>query len=111
MTPATLIFKEILTISILKNSTATIDINTGTVWKIESAGIGGSSGTIVLNNGALAADQQEIAVLYSIANNQVFGSPLPYWIQPGFSGTFLNNSSFTASVSITVYDFTPEMEP
>lgn len=100
---ATLAFQEIKTISISKGKPFEIGTDSRTVWKIESAGIGGTSGSLLLVNADLPAGQQEIAILYSAVEDKVFGSPLPYWIQANFKGRFLNDSSYTASVSITVY--------
>lgn len=98
-----LYFKEVKVISILKGKTHKFTLSETAVWKIESVGIGGTTGTVFLLNDKLTGVPEPVALLYSLVNEQNFGSQLPFWLSPAFDGSFLNDSSFSASVSITIY--------
>lgn len=100
---AELFFVEVQTFSILKNASLDVVLDENTTWKIESVGIGGANGTLFLNDHDLADDQEPIAILYSAINEHNFGSVMPFWIRPSFNGSVLNDSSFSATVSVTVY--------
>jgi hypothetical protein len=83
-----------------------------TVWKIESAGIGNTKGAIylrtdVVNDLSVTVPNTKIAILFSTIGDDDYSSPLPFWLPPGFVGTILNDSTDTASVSITVYASLP----
>ena len=100
---ATLDFAEVIVVTIPSGQSSSINLDSGTVWKIESAGIGGTSGSVFLRNNA----SEQVAMLFSSVNEHDYGSPLPFWLNAGFQGSFLNDSSYSAAVSITRYSFTP----
>jgi hypothetical protein len=109
---ANLNLEDVQLFSILKGESLEISLDEITVWKIESAGIGGSNGTLFLNDHSLADDQEPIAMLYTSVNEHNFGSPVPFWLKPTFNGSILNDSSFSASVSVTIYTIEePEILP
>lgn len=100
---AELYFVEVQTFSVLKNASLEITLDENTVWKIESAGIGGANGTLFLNDHSLPDDQEPVAILYSSIDEHNFGASMPFWLKPSFTGSVLNDSSYSASVSVTVY--------
>ena len=77
-------------------------IPSGTIWKIESAGIGGTKGAIYLRKN-LTNPNTKIAILFSTFGDDDYSSPLPFWLPSGFVGTIFNDSTDSACVSITVY--------
>ena len=93
------VFSEVNTISVSPASPVGITVSTGTVWKIESAGVGGINGTVLLQD----ALNKPIAILYSSVDQNTYGSPLPFWLEEGFTGSFKNDSKFMACVSVTIY--------
>jgi hypothetical protein len=84
-------------------ATATaVIVPAGCVWKIESAGIGGTNGAIFLLNNA-SPDPEKIAILATSIGDDDYAAPLPYWLEENFSGYFSNESSYKGSVSITEF--------
>ena len=82
-------------------------IPSGSVWKIESAGVGGTKGTIylrkdLLNNQNVLVPNTKIAILFSSIGDEDYSSVLPFWLPAGFVGTIYNDSLETACVSITI---------
>lgn len=83
-------------------------IPSGSIWKIESAGVGGTKGTIylrkdLLNNKNEMVPNTKIAILFSSIGDEDYSSVLPFWLPAGFVGTIYNDSLETACVSISVY--------
>ncbi|HET6992923.1 MAG TPA: hypothetical protein VFJ43_16445, partial [Bacteroidia bacterium] len=54
-------------------------IPTGQIWKIESAGIGGTKGALYLRKDLAEADTK-IAILFSTIGEDNYSSPLPFWL-------------------------------
>jgi hypothetical protein len=83
-------------------------IASGKIWKIESAGVGGTKGTIylrqdLLNNQNEMVPNTKIAILFSSIGDEDYSSVLPFWLPAGFVGTIYNDSLETACVSIAIY--------
>ena len=97
-----LTFQEIKLITIRKGKVLKIEMDKDQVWKIESVGIGGGTGTVFLQE-SLPEGMEPIAILYSASNEHTYGSQLPFWIRPSFEGLILNDSTYTACVSVTIY--------
>lgn len=100
MAPPSLNFEEIKLITLRKGKDFKIETNKDHVWKIESVGIGGPTGTVFLIE-ALPEGAEPIAILYSADNRQ--GAQLPLWLRSEFAGAILNDSSYTVCISVTVY--------
>jgi hypothetical protein len=79
-----------------------------TVYKIESAGIGGAKGSIFLRNDFGNPDIEKttkIATLFtSIGDNDYRPSPLPYSLPAGFTGNLFLEGEGVATVSIVEYN-------
>lgn len=83
------------------SSSQSIVIPSGYVWKIESAGVGGTNGTIYLKSGS-----DNIAILFSSVHNNQYASLLPFWLDATFSGgTFRNENEggFKGVISVSEY--------
>ncbi|MDQ3110257.1 MAG: hypothetical protein M3R17_10210 [Bacteroidota bacterium] len=97
---AELILTEIKLIVLKPKQPLMITVEKNEIWKIESAGIGGTNGTISL----LDEYKNNIAVLHSSVNQSRYGSSLPYWITE-FKGILSNESQYFGSVSVSIYSF------
>lgn len=95
-------FVEIKQITINQGKALKIEMDKDQVWKIESVGIGGSTGTVFLQE-SLSSGMEPIAILYGASNDRTYGSQLPFWIKTSFEGQILNDSTYPACVSVTVY--------
>ncbi|HTF04232.1 MAG TPA: hypothetical protein VK826_09400 [Bacteroidia bacterium] len=99
---ATLNFAQVIIMKINPGASPTLSVPAGKVWKIESVGISGTSGSVILQKGA-----QEIGILFSTVSNNKYGSQLPFWLNDTFGVSVLNDSTFRASVSITEWNIAP----
>jgi hypothetical protein len=79
-----------------ESGTVSITVPSGKFWKIESAGIGATNGTVYLKTGT-----ELIAILFTSTNGNMHSSYLPVWLPQNFSGELVNDSSARAMVSIT----------
>jgi hypothetical protein len=94
---AELVLQEIQLIKLPANDRVDIEVTKNEVWKIESAGLGGTNGSIFLceDNG------EKLAILYSSVNKNDFSSQLPFLLFD-FKGVIVNESSFQGLLSITI---------
>lgn len=97
---ATMTFSEVQIINLTPNVAVDISMDASTIWKIESAGLGGTKGTIYLLDNNIPA--RKIAMLYSSVDEDNYGSPMPFWIS-NFDGKILNESNFQGCVSVTIF--------
>ncbi|CAN5355285.1 hypothetical protein BH09BAC5_BH09BAC5_12680 [soil metagenome] len=74
--PFTLGFSQVIVTSLDQGIDSIITIPAGRIWKIESAGIGGTNGVIYLKKNAT----DKIAILFSSIGNDDYSSPLPFWL-------------------------------
>jgi hypothetical protein len=95
---AELTLSEIKFILLKPHDPFSLTVDKDEVWKIESAGLGGTNGTISL----IDPDKNKVAVLFSSVNQSTYGAVFPYWIVM-FKGTLLNESQYSGSVAISVY--------
>jgi hypothetical protein len=95
---AELVLTEIKFFTLKPNDPLSILVEKNEVWKIESAGLGGTNGTISLYD----QDNNNVAVLFSSVNQSSYGASFPYWISM-FKGTVLNESKYYGSISVSVY--------
>jgi hypothetical protein len=108
---ATLAFSQAL-LYVFDKNTALVDrtftVPADTVYKIESAGIGGTKGSIFLRNDFGNPDDPDttkIATLFtSIGDNNYAPSPLPFTLPAGFTGNLFLDGEGVATVSIIEYD-------
>ena len=104
-----LLFSQIILIVVDGNTTTPVlyTVPAGCVWKIESAGVAGSNGTIYLmqdyGTSPPAPAPDKIAILATSIGEDDYASQLPYWLPTGFTARFRNESGFKGSVSITEY--------
>ena len=107
-------FSQVIVYTFDKSAAQNISVPSGKVWKIESAGIGGTNGSIFLRTTVLSVADVRIAILFSTIKNDDFSSPMPYWLAAGFSGSLYSDTAdattadgsippTSASVSITEY--------
>src|ERR1041385_6242646 len=95
-----LVFNRVVLFNLFPGTDVSVTIPSTAVWKIESAGIGGTKGVIYLK--ANATDK--IAILFSSIGEDEYAAPLPFWLGDTFTGGYLRNeSAFQGSVSITEY--------
>lgn len=73
------------------------------IWKIESAGIGGTKGAIYLNSGT-GVTLKTVAIIFSTISDNDYGVHLPFTLPAGFVGSIKNDSNNDALVSITEYE-------
>lgn len=96
-------FAQVIVTEIPKRTTspgtASIDVPAGKIWKIESAGIGGTNGALYLKTGV-----NLVAILFTTINRDLYTSQLPFWLPPDFSGELVNDSGERAIVSITEWN-------
>ena len=85
--------------------TVAITVPSGCVWKVESAGVGGTNGAIYLLKGTLP-DPDKIAILATSIGDDDYAAQLPYWLEENFAGYLSNESNYQGSVSITEYAIT-----
>lgn len=111
---AQLVFSQVIVYTFDKSAAQNITVPGGKVWKIESAGIGGTNGAIFLRTTVLTVADVKIAILFSSIGDDDFSSPLPYWLPADFSGNFYTETAnvaeptvTAASISITEYDIAP----
>jgi hypothetical protein len=97
---ATMTFSQVQIINLTPNAAVNINVDASTIWKIESAGLGGTKGTIYLLDDHITP--RKIAMLYSSVDQDNYGSPMPFWISD-FDGKIVNESNFQGCVSVTVY--------
>lgn len=98
-------FTRVITQSIGSVTPFTINVPAGHVWKIESAGIGGTNGTISLKQSGT-----KLATLFSTFRHNDYGSTLPFWINDSFlngSITIENENGNDGVISITEYFLGP----
>jgi hypothetical protein len=108
-------FSQVIVYTFDKSAAQSITVPSGKVWKIESAGLGGSNGSIFLRTTVLTVADTRIAILFSTIRNDDFSSPLPYWLPENFTGSLYTDTAdattpdssippTAASVSISEYD-------
>lgn len=99
---ATLSFAQVIVMKINPGASPNLAVPAGKVWKIESVGISGTSGTVLLKKGS-----QDIGILFSTISNNNYGSQLPFWLNDTFGASLLNDSAHRVSVSITEWNVVP----
>lgn len=94
------VFAQVIVTEIAKKTdvpgTVSIEVPAGKIWKIESAGIGGTNGTVYLKTGT-----ELIAILFTTINRDLYSVHLPFWLAQNFEGELVNDSNERAVVSIT----------
>ena len=102
-TPRTLSFSRVITTLVNSNiDSDPFTVPADCVWKIESAGVGGTNGAIYLLQGS-----DKIAILATTIGDDDYASPLPFWLEASFAGKFRNESNYKGVISITEYVFAP----
>lgn len=105
-TPNKLDFSQVILITINANTTtgSVLTVPSDCVWKIESAGVGGTNGAIyLLQDFGVSPPPEKIAIIGTTIGDDDYASNLPYWLPSGFTARFQNESGYTGSVSITEY--------
>ena len=103
---ADLQFSQVILYTFNKANPQTITVPSGKIYKIESAGIGGTNGAIFLrtNFGSpVVPDSTRVAIIFTTVGDDNFSSPLPYWLPAGFTGNLYADTENVATVSITEY--------
>jgi hypothetical protein len=113
----TLEFSQVINYTFDKSAAQSITVPSGKVWKIESAGLGGTNGAVFLRTTVLSVPDVRIAILFSTIKSDDFSSPFPYWLNENFTGSFYTDTAdatvdasippTAASVSITEYNVLP----
>lgn len=102
---AELIFSQVVLIEVpdktVDRGRAKLRIPSGKIWKIESAGVGTTNGTLYLQTGK---ETNPVAILFSTTDKGRYACPLPFWLPENFVGHVINDSTAQAIISITEWD-------
>ncbi len=93
-------FNQVVNFTLVGITPVNFTVPAGKVWKIEAVGAESTNTPEVhLRN----ASNQPIATFYPAGT---YHSPLPYWLNSGFSGNFylLNSATYRGSVSIIEFN-------
>ena len=105
-TPYKLDFSKAILVTIDSNATSNVyTVPADCIWKIESAGVGGTNGAIYLlqDHGTPPPAPEKIAILGTTIGDDDYACKLPFWLESGFTARFQNESGYKGSVSITEY--------
>ena len=93
---ATMNFGQVIIIEIDPGASVALNVPSGTVWKIESAAIGGTNGTLNLKRG-----DNRVGILFSTVSGNLYGTQHPFWLNDSYDSFVENDSPFYAALSIS----------
>lgn len=99
-------FNQVINLIIPANTIVPFTVPAGKVWKIESAGLGGSSSSSLILRDASALP---IAYFFGATSTSGGNAPFPFWLASSFSGSFQSTGTnpYRDVVSIIEFNVVP----
>jgi|SRR5687767_2422701 len=93
-------FNQVIVYTIPLNSSVAFTVPAGKVWKIESAGVGGTGSTSLSLRDATSAP-----VAYFFGATSGNNTPFPFWLPGSFSGSFVSSGTNPYRDIISIIEF------